>query len=211
MRALRTLLLVAFATGFGIATSHAQSTVTASFDFTCPSVCAPGDNTPLTPVTPEGEITFTVLNDGNIAATLVDSNPNATINGFGFDACLCNLLESGWTPGLPDNFFGWDDGFGSQISGFGSYTTQKVPLTESWIIDGSYTSVGQIMNGGDSSVNFVLIESSGAFGADVEGNYPVSSVPEGGASLMFLLLAAGACFGAMFLSSRIRSQNCASA
>jgi hypothetical protein len=72
------------------------------------------------------------------------------------------------------------------------------------------------MNGGNSSVNFVLLDSNsnagnpqGEFGANLEGNYPVSA-PEGGAALLYLLLAGGACFGAMFFS-RSRFANLASA
>jgi len=38
-----------------------------------------------------------------------------------------------------------------------------------------------------------------------------SSVPEGGAALLYLLLAGGACFGAMFLVPRNRFANLASA
>ena len=139
MRKLRTLLLITCLVVFGVAASYADS-VTAYFNLTCPSgSCHPGQNAP-TVVAPVGQITFTLNLDGTIAASLWDYGP-ATVAGLGFNSCLCNLPESGWTPGTPDNFFGWSDEFGSQYSGFGSYVTFSVPLQESWTIDGTYTSV----------------------------------------------------------------------
>jgi hypothetical protein len=167
-------------------------------------------------VAPEGQISLTVLGNGTIAASLVDSGASA-IYGFGFDPGVVNLPESGWST-TPDYAFGWGDNFGYQYSGFGDYVSNNIPSTESWIIGnpGDYTSVSQLMNGGNSSVNFVLLDSNsnagnpqGEFGANLEGNYPVSA-PEGGAALLYLLLAGGACFGAMFFS-RSRFANLASA
>ncbi len=167
---------------FGVAASYADS-VTEYFNLTCPSgTCAPGQDAPTLGAT-VGQITFTLNNDGTIGASLWDYGP-ATVLGFGFDSCLCNLPESGWTPGLPDVQFGWGDSFGYQYSGFGSYTTFSVPLQESWVIDGSYTSVWDVLNNGYSSVNFFLYDSNGQFGGG-----PESPTPEPGS---LVLLGTGA-------------------
>ena len=182
MRKLRALVLITCLVVLGAAASYAD-TVTEYFNLTCPSgLCAPGQNAP-TVVAAVGQITFTLNLDGTIAASLWDYGP-ATVSGFGFDSCACNLPESGWTPGTPDNFFGWNDAFGYQWSGFGSYVTFSVPLQESWTIDGTYTSVWDVLNNGHSSVNFFLTDSNGNFGAGLE-----SPTPEPGS---FLLMGTGA-------------------
>jgi hypothetical protein len=182
MRKFRSLILITCLAVFGVAASYAD-TVTEYFNLTCPSgTCAPGQNAP-TVVAAVGQITFTLNLDGTIAASLWDYGP-ATVDGLGFNSCLCNLPESGWTPGTPDNFFGWSDAFGSQYSGFGSYVTFGVPLQESWTVDGTYTSVWDVLNNPYSSVNFYLNDSNGQFGAGL-----VSPVPEPGS---FLLMGTGA-------------------
>jgi hypothetical protein len=156
----------------GVAASYADS-VTEYFNLTCPSgTCAPGQNAP-TVVAAVGQITFTLNLNGTIAASLWDYGP-ATVSRFGFNSCQCNLPESGWTPGLPDNFFGWGDAFGYQYSGFGSYTNFNVPLQESWTIDGTYTSVWDVLNNKHSSVNFFLTDSNGNWGAGAVAPEPGS-------------------------------------
>jgi hypothetical protein len=179
MRKLRAILLITCLALFGVAASYADS-VTEYFNLTCPGGnCGPGQNAP-TVVSAVGEVTFTLNLDGTIAASLWDYGP-ATVYGFGFNSCFCNLPESGWTPGTPDNFFGWGDDFGYQYSGFGSYNTFGVPLQESWTIDGTYASVWDVLNNKYSSVNFFLTDSNGNWGAG-----PVA--PEPGS---FLLLGTG--------------------
>ncbi len=182
MRKLRALLLVGCLMVFGMAASYADS-VTEYFNLTCPSgTCAPGQNAPTLGPT-VGQITFTLNGDGTIGASLWDYGP-ATVAGFGFDSCFCNLPESGWTPGIPDYQFGWGDAFGYQYSGFGSYVTYSIPLQESWVIDGNYASVWDVLNNGYSSVNFFLTDSNGNFGAGL-----VAPTPEPGS---LVLLGTGA-------------------
>jgi hypothetical protein len=195
------LLLVAFVTGFGTAASQAQTTLTAYFDFSCPSgSCAPGDNNPIVTVPSEGQITFTVVENGTISATLEDYTP-ARISGFGFDPCLCVLPESLFAPGTPDNALGWGDNFGTHDSGFASYNSFDVPSTEFWMIGnpGEFSSVGQVLNGGDASFNFFLDDDNGQFGALAE------PVPEGGSGYLYLLLAGGGltmAFGSRIVAAR---------
>lgn len=174
MRNFRALLLIACLAVFCVATSYADS-VTEYFNLTCPGGgCGPGGNAPTLGPT-VGQITFTLNGNGTIAASLWDYGP-ATVVGFGFNSCACNLPESGWAPGLPDNFIGWGDNFGIQYSGFGSYVTYNVPLSESWTVDGTYTSVWDVLNNPYSSVNFYLNDSTGQYGA--------SPVPEPGSLLL---------------------------
>jgi hypothetical protein len=182
MRKLRTLLLITCLVLFGVAASYAD-TVTEYFNLTCPSgSCQPGNNAPTVGAT-VGQITFTLNNDGTIGASLWDYN-SALVAGFGFDSCFCNLPESGWTPATPDYQFGWGDSFGYQWSGFGSYTTYSIPSQESWIIDGTYTSVWDVLNNHLSSVNFFLTDTSGSWGAGLE-----TPIPEPGS---YLLMGTGA-------------------
>src|ERR1019366_8196513 len=138
MRKLRALVLITCLVVLGAAASYAD-TVTEYFNLTCPiGLCAPGQNAP-TVGAAVGQITFTLNLDGTIAASLWDYGP-ATVSGFGFDFLSFNLPEIGLAPATPDNQFGWNDAFGYQWSGFGSYVTFSVPLQESWTIDGTYRS-----------------------------------------------------------------------
>jgi hypothetical protein len=50
----------------------------------------------------------------------------------------------------------------------------------------------------------ITVKDTTSNAGDYLDNIDVSSVPEGGAGLMYLLLGGGACFGAMFLTSRRR-------
>ena len=106
----------------------------------------------------QGSVTFTLNPDGSIAATLTVTN-GANILGFGFNSATADLPESGFSPTQPDNPFGWGDAFGTQPSGF--LCTQCGP-TETWTIDGNYSSVFDVLDGdGQSTVDFFLLDSNG--------------------------------------------------
>ena len=111
------------------------------------------------PVLSQGSVTFTLNMDGSIAASLTITN-GATIIGFGFNSLAVNISESNFSPTQPDNPDGWTDAFGYQPSGF--YCSQ-CGTTETWTIDGSYSSVYDVLNGppGQSSVDFFLYDSNG--------------------------------------------------
>jgi len=130
------------------------------------------------PVSSQGFVTFTLQSNGTIDASLTITN-GATIIGFGFNSLAVNISESNFSPTQPDNPDGWTDAFGYQPSGF--YCSQ-CGTTETWTIDGSYSSVYDVLNGGSqSSVDFFLYDSNGAqWGAN-----PSPSTPEP-ASLLLL-------------------------
>lgn len=111
------------------------------------------------PVTSQGSVTFTLNGDGSIAASLTITN-GANIIGFGFNSLAVNISESNFAPTQPDNPYGWSDAFGYQPSGF--YCSQ-CGTTETWTIDGSYSSVFDVLNGppGQSTVDFFLYDSNG--------------------------------------------------
>ena len=111
------------------------------------------------PVTSQGSVTFTLNPDGSIAASLTVTN-GANILGFGFNSSAVNLPESNFSPTQPDNPDGWIDNFGYQPSGF--FCGSCGP-TETWTIDGSYSSVFDVLDGGSgqSSVDFFLLDSNG--------------------------------------------------
>ncbi len=110
------------------------------------------------PVTSQGFVVFTLNPDGTIAASLTVTN-GANILGFGFNSLTGDLPESNFSPTQPDNAFGWSDNFGLQPSGF--LCTQCGP-TETWTIDGTYSSVFDVLDGGNqSTVDFFLIDSNG--------------------------------------------------
>lgn len=172
MRNLRALLLVSCLAVFGVATSHADS-VNGYFNL----------DTSLNPVQSAGQVTFTLNGNGTINASLVFQGPG-TIQGFGFNSSVVDLLESGFTPTAPDNPYGWGDSFGSQNSGFLCYACGA---QESWVIgnSGDFTSVLQVLDGGSAStVDFYLTTSSGEWGANRQSNTP-SATPEPGSLILF--------------------------
>jgi hypothetical protein len=64
---------------------------------------------------------------------------------------------------------------------------------------GEFSSVGQVLNGGDASFNFFLDDDNGQFGALAE------PVPEGGSGYLYLLLAGGGltmAFGSRIVAAR---------
>ena len=107
----------------------------------------------------QGSVTFTLEGDGTIFASLTVTN-GANILGFGFNSAATNLPESNFSPVTPDNNDGWSDAFGLQPSGF--FCSACGP-TETWTIDGSYSSVFDVLNGppGQSLVDFFLLDSNG--------------------------------------------------
>jgi len=110
------------------------------------------------PVPSQGSVTFTLNPDGTIAASLSVTN-GANILGFGFNSLTPDLPESNFSPTQPDNDFGWSDNFGLQPSGF--FCSQCGP-TETWTIDGTYSSVFDVLDGGSqSTVTFFLLDSNG--------------------------------------------------
>ena len=111
------------------------------------------------PVVSQGSVTFTLQTNGTIDASLTITN-GATIVGFGFNSAAVDIAESNFSPTLPANMSGWSDAFGYQPSGF---YCPSCGTTETWTIDGSYSSVYDVLNGGSgqSSVDFFLYDSNG--------------------------------------------------
>ena len=112
----------------------------------------------LNTVPSQGFVTFTLNMDGSIAASLTVTN-GANILGFGFNSLASDLPESNFSPTQPDNPDGWSDAFGLQPSGF---FCSACGTTETWTIDGTYSSVFDVLNGGSqSTVDFFLLDSNG--------------------------------------------------
>ena len=110
------------------------------------------------PVLSQGSVTFTLNMDGSISASLSVTN-GFNILGFGFNSLTPDLPESNFSPTQPDNPFGWSDAFGLQPSGF--FCSSCGP-TETWTIDGTYSSVFDVLDGGSqSTVDFFLLDSAG--------------------------------------------------
>lgn len=111
------------------------------------------------PVASQGSVTFTLESNGTIDALLTITN-GANIVGFGFNSAAVDISEMNFSPTQPANADGWIDGFGYQPSGFYCPTCGT---TETWTIEGDYTSVYQVLNGppGQSSVDFFLYDSNG--------------------------------------------------
>ncbi len=126
------------------------------------------------PVASQGYVTFTLDSVTHaIDASLTITN-GANIVGFGFNSLAVDISESNFLPTQPVNPDGWSDGFGYQPSGFYCPTCGT---TETWTIDGSYSSVYDVLNGGSqSSVDFFLYDSNGSqWGANPS---PPTTTPE---------------------------------
>jgi hypothetical protein len=179
----RALCVICLLIVLASAASYAQSSITGYFDLICPrGDCSTSLSSAVT-VASAGQVTFTLNDNGTIAASLIDYGP-ATVVGFGFNSSG-SPFESGWTPGTPDYPFGWGDNFGYQFGGFGSYETFNVPLQESWTIGtpGEFTSISQALNGGsNSTVEFFLADNTGSYGSTP---VPVTGTPEPGSFLLF--------------------------
>jgi hypothetical protein len=120
-------------------------------------------------VASQGSVTFTLVG-GNIDASLTITN-GANILGFGFNSLTPDLPESNFSPTQPDNPDGWSDAFGLQPSGF---FCSACGTTETWTIDGTYSSVFDVLDGGSqSTVDFFLLDSNGQqWGANRGGTTP---------------------------------------
>jgi hypothetical protein len=131
-------------------------------------------------VASQGSVTFTLVG-GNIDASLTITN-GANIVGFGFNSLAVNLPESSFSPVQPANPDGWTDAFGYQPSGF---YCPSCGTTETWTIDGSYSSVYDVLNGGSgqSLVDFFLYDSNGNQWGANRGGSPTTPEP---ASLLLL-------------------------
>jgi hypothetical protein len=106
-----------------------------------------------------GQVQFTLNGDGSISASLnVFGSDTITIVGFGFNSAAWDLPESGFTPTPPTNTGGTGSPFGTFRSGFLCLSCGD---QESWTIDGTYTSVFQVLNGdgGGASADFFLYAS----------------------------------------------------
>ena len=110
----------------------------------------------LNTVPSQGFVTFTLNMDGPIAASLTITN-GANILGFGFNSLIPDLPESGFSTPV-DNAFGWGDAFGLQPSGF---LCTLCGTTETRKIDGVYSSVFDVLDGGSqSTVDFFPFDSN---------------------------------------------------
>lgn len=118
-----------------------------------------------------GHVIFTLNGDGTIAASMVSYGDS--ILGFGFNSAAINLPESNFAPTAPDNTQGWSDTYGYQASGF---SCSVCGLSETWTIGnpGDYTSVFQVLDGGNNSAyDFYFLGESGDWAADAVAESPV--------------------------------------
>jgi len=188
---LRAISLVGFFMLVGASSGRADSII-GYFNLSCPSGgCYSPYNGPIQPVAPGGEIILTLNTNGTIDATL--DSYGLPINTFGLrDYMSPPLLLSGYSPTAPTYpEASIQDDFGFQNIGF---YCPDCGTTESWMIGtpGEFTSVWQLLNNTDSSVDFFLLtQGTGvnvSWGADAQPYSPISSTPEPGS---FVLLGTG--------------------
>jgi len=143
------------------------------------------------------------LTTGQVVATDIFTPGNYPLEGLGYDVYK-NITPVALTQG-------------------DSYELDEVGLTENGNLN-TGSSSGPVLNNLGGELTFL----GAAWDSNNALDYPITcstcqlvqtrqfdaatlSVPEGGASLLYLLLAGGACFGAMFLVPRNRFANLASA
>jgi hypothetical protein len=192
MSKLRALFLVCFLMLVGAPSGRADSMI-GYFNLSCPSgTCYSPYNGPSQQVAAGGQVIFTLNPDGTIDATL-DSYGSDSIVTFGIrDYMSPPLSLSGYAPTAPTFPEATvQDAFGTQDIGF---YCPACGTTESWEVGtpGEFTSVWQLLNNTDSSVDFFLLTQGDgvnvSLGADAQPYSPLSPIPEPGS---FVLLGTG--------------------
>jgi hypothetical protein len=211
---MKKLSLISLAVAAALAICPA-ALVAQSFDFTFTSLIPPNGDTAIGTLVTGASIGGGGYDITSGAVTLY-SPTNGTET---FNLVQGNAIPPGSiTP--PPGVFTYDNILYPTGDGSGGYLTNTAGLL---FMDGS--SVMQLNLWGNNNTNQygsgtynptdytygLWTETNGSWGPTEDaGTFTLTAVPEGGASLLYLLLAGGACFGAMFFS-RNRFANLASA
>ena len=148
-----TLLAVLLICGVTSVSNVFADTITSTFNY---------DEKNVYHSTPQGYVTFTLNDNGTIAATLVDFN--ADIIGFGFDSKTKNLPQSNFLPDVLNDTGDLEDPYGRHFSGFiVTDPTTTFGRSVTWTIETAYsdhpfTSVLDALGGGQASHPFFLLD-----------------------------------------------------